>query len=90
MGRYQTPKIVFQTAMAISYELAPLQLYYQFPQIINGVNIFILGFLLLIIVTFLENETYRLQVSVCQHDYLRNSLPRNLKLKSILEGLVSN
>ena len=63
---------------------------YQFPQIINGVKIFILGFLLLIIVTFLENETYRLQVSVCQHDYLRNSLVRNLKFKSILEVLVSN
>ena len=63
---------------------------YQFPQTINGVNIFILGFLVLIFVIFLENETYRLQLSVCQHDYLRNSLPRNLKFKSILEDLVSN
>ena len=62
---------------------------YHFPQIINGVNICILGFLLLIIVAFLENETYsRLQVSVCQHDYLRNSLPRKLKFKSIVEGQV--
>ena len=27
------------------------------------------------------------QTSVCQHDYLRKSLPRKLKFKSIVEGL---
>ena len=31
-----------------------------------------------------------LQVSVCKHDYLRQSLPGNLKLKCIVEGLVFN
>ena len=82
------PKIVFQTAMAISYGLAPLQLpistNYKWGKHFHS------WFSGSYFCYIFRNETYRLQLSVCQHDYLRNSLPKYLKFKSILEDLVSN